>query len=131
MVTTWLMIVGTASVATALGREMEQRALQLIRDELHRITQEPVGREELDRAREQVKSSVVMALESTSARMNRLGAAVLQLGRCLSAQEVVERYDAVTREDVLSVARRILGGGLSFSALGRLAAPDSYEALLP
>ena len=120
---------GLFGVATALGREMEQRALQLIRDELCRITQEPVGREELDRAREQVKSSVVMALESTSARMNKLGGSELALGCCLDPDELIARYDAVTQEDLLVTARQLLDPErLSFSAVGRVDVPEAYPA---
>ena len=118
---------GLFGVATALGKETEQRALGLIRDELRRIQDEPVDQEELDRAREQVKSSVVMALESTSALMNKLGSSELVLGTCLGPDELIARYDAVTRQDVLDIAQELLDfSRASFSAVGRVGAPEDY-----
>ena len=66
-------------------------------------------------------------MESTSARMNRLGSAMLYQGRCLTADEIIERYNAVTAEDVLALARRtFVPEGLGLSALGRLAPEDRY-----
>lgn len=76
---------GMFAVSAAVGRETEQRALALIRDELDRFRNDGVTQSELDRAREQVHASVLMAEESTAARMNKLGYSELYLGRVLSA----------------------------------------------
>ena len=122
---------GLFGVSTATGRETEGKALALIAGEIVRIREEGVTPTELDRARELVKSSLVMSLESTSARMNRLGGSELQLGYCRETDDVLTRYDAVTREDVLAVTRRILEpGSLSLSAVGRLADAGVYWGLL-
>lgn len=96
----------------------EQRALALIRDELVRLRNDGVTQSELDRAREQVHASVLMAEESTASRMNKLGYSELYLGRVLSADEVLARYDAVTCEDILGLARETLDfARVSFSAV--------------
>ena len=64
-------------------------------------------------------------------RVKAIGSGVLQLGRCLSVEEVIERYDAVTREDVLRLAREIMTPEkLSFSAVGKLAGAEEYLSLL-
>lgn len=119
---------GIFSVETALSQETEERALRLITDELRRIRDEAVSDEELKRAREQVKSNVVMSLESTSTRMNRLGNGELVMGYSLGADEVIERYDTVTKEDILAVSRRIFDfDRLSFSAVGRVKPADEYR----
>ena len=77
------------------------------------------------------KSGIVLAMESTSARMNRLGSAILLMGRCLSVDEIIERYDAVTAEDVLRMARQTLTPEwLGFSALGRLGDAKEYLGIL-
>ncbi len=122
---------GMFAVSAAVGRETEQRALALIRDELDRFRTDGVTQSELDRAREQVHASVLMAEESTAARMNKLGYSELYLGRVLSADEVLARYDAVTCEDILGLARETLDfARVSFSAVGRLRAQEEYEQLL-
>lgn len=121
---------GLFGISTALGKDSEEKALCLIMDEVEKLRQDGISQRELDRARELIKSNLVMGMESTSSRMNRLGAAILQMGRCLSADEVMERYDAVTREDVLTLTRGMLDAGqFSFSALGRTRTPEDYAAL--
>ncbi|MBE6969148.1 MAG: insulinase family protein [Ruminococcaceae bacterium] len=121
---------GLFGISTALNKDSEEKALHLIMEEVEKLRQDGITQRELDRARELIKSNLVMGMESTSARMNRLGAAILQMGRCLSADEVMERYDAVTREDVLALAGEMLDAGqLSFSALGRTRAQEDYAEL--
>jgi predicted Zn-dependent peptidase len=121
---------GLFGVSTAVGRETEKRALALIAAELEKMRQDGVSVKELDRAREMIKTSLLLSLESTSARMNRLGGGELQLGRCMAEDEVIERYDAVTR-DVRPGARRLLDpGAQSFSAVGRLSGTEEYLSVL-
>lgn len=122
---------GLFGISTALGKDSEEKALQLVMDEVEKLRQDGITQRELDRARELIKSNLVMGMESTSSRMNRLGAAIMQMGHCLSAEEVMERYDAVTREDVLNLARDMLDAGqFSFSALGRTRTAEDYAGLL-
>ena len=122
---------GFFGIGTALGRDTEKKALGLIREELCRMRDEPVTDDELSRAREQAKSSLVMTLESTSSRMNRLGIGELHLGTVMSPEEVIDRYDAVTKRDVRRVAGSIIDFDmLSFSAVGRVVPVEEYEEAL-
>lgn len=122
---------GMFGISAAVGRETEQRALALIRDELERFRTDGVTQSELDRAREQVHASVLMAEESTASRMNKLGYSELYLGRVLPADEVLARYDAVTCEDILGLARETLDfDRVSFSAVGRLRPQEEYAQQL-
>ena len=76
---------------------------------------------------ELIKSGIILSLESSSSRMNRLGSGLLLLGRCLTADEIIERYDAVTGEEVLALAREMLvPEKMGFSAVGRLAPAEDY-----
>jgi predicted Zn-dependent peptidase len=75
-------------------------AMQVVGDELERLREQPATEEELDRARENVKARVVLALESTGARMNRLGASLLFGLPLLETDEVVARFEAVTLDDL-------------------------------
>ena len=58
----------------------------------------------------------MLALESTGARMNRLGSEILAGAPLLSLDEVVERIDAVTLEDLAALADELWAPG---AALGR------------
>ena len=118
-------------MSTAVNKDVEKKALELIRSEVDRFRENGITQEELSCAREQMKSGIVLAMESTSARMNRLGSAILLMGRCLPVDEIIARYDAVTAEDVLRLARETLTPeSLGFSALGRLAETGEYLSIL-
>lgn len=80
-------------------------AVRVIAEQLGRIAEEPVGEEELERTRQQLKSSTLLALESTAARMNRIGRSVITGSELLSPEEVAERIEAVTAEDVMRLAQ--------------------------
>jgi predicted Zn-dependent peptidase len=77
-----------------------REAMQVVGEELAHMREQPATEEELKRARENVKARVVLALESTGARMNRLGASLLFGLPLLETDEVMARFDAVTLDDL-------------------------------
>ena len=123
---------GLFAVALAANRQSERRALGLTIDELRRIRDDGVTAAELERAREQVTASILMSLESSASRMNRLGYGELFLpGGALTPDELIERYEAVTLADVRSLAQRTLDfRRASLSAVGRVADGEEYRAAL-
>lgn len=123
---------GLFAVALAANRQSERRALGLTIDELRRIRDDGVTAAELERAREQVTASILMSLESSASRMNRLGYGELFLpGGALTPDELIARYEAVTLADVRSLAQRTLDfHRASLSAVGRVADGEEYRAAL-
>ena len=123
---------GLFAVVLAANRQSERRALGLTIDELRRIRDDGVTAAELGRAREQVTASILMSLESSASRMNRLGYGELFLPRgALTPDELIERYEAVTLADVRSLAQRTLDfRRASLSAVGRVADGEEYRAAL-
>jgi predicted Zn-dependent peptidase len=99
----------TGQVGLYLGTRPDnvETALRVVGDELTRLLADGITAEELQRSKENVKGRVVLSLESTTARMNRLGSSVLADLPLLTVDEVVERIDAVTREDVAALAREL------------------------
>jgi len=83
------------------------KAMAVVGDELERFRQSGASAEELDRSRENVKGRILLGLESTTARMNRLGSSVLAAMPLLTVDELEERIDAVTLEDVEALAREL------------------------
>jgi predicted Zn-dependent peptidase len=82
-------------------------AMQIVAGELFRLRNDPATPDELERAKENLKGRVVLALESTGARMNRLGSELLGEVPLLSLDEVVERIDAVTIADLEELSREL------------------------
>jgi len=123
--------VGAFGIHTALSAEMEAKALSLVVGILRDLRDDGVTASELDRARDLTKSNVLMSLESTSARMNFLGKNELSRGRIPTPEEVIARYDAVTRDDLLTIAQRLIDfDQLSFSVIGQTAEEARYRELL-
>lgn len=123
--------VGLLGIATGVNRDTEMKTLGLIGDELRRLVQDGVTARELDRAREQAKSSLVMGLESSSSRMLKLGSSLISTDQCLTTDERLDRYNSVTPEDILTVARRYIDFDMvSVSALGKTDHPDKYLPVL-
>ena len=83
-------------------------ALDVIATELRRIVAEPVGSDELERAKENVKGRTALSFESTLTRMNRLGSAVLTGMPVLSLDEIVASIEAVTADDAAALAGELL-----------------------
>ena len=92
----------TGQVGLYLGTRPDnvKEGLSVIGAELAHLREEPATPEELERAKENLKGRVVLALESTSARMNRLGSEILADLPLLSLDETVARIDAVTIDDL-------------------------------
>ena len=85
-----------------------EEAVEVIAEQLDRIREEPVSEEELHRTREQLKSSTILALESTAARMTRIGRSLITNSELLTPDEIAARIDAVTAEDVKRLANEHL-----------------------
>ena len=83
------------------------QALSVVGSELSRLRSEPATAEELSRAKENLKGRVVLALESTGARMNRLGSEILAGSPLMPIDEVVERIDAVSLEDLAALTEEL------------------------
>jgi len=79
-------------------------ALEVLATELARCVEDPASEQELIRSRENLKGRMVLALESTGARMSRLGASLLNGLPILSVEEIIERIDAVGVEQLRELA---------------------------
>ncbi len=85
-----------------------EEAVKVIAEQLGRAQEETVTDEELERTKQQLKSSTLLALESTAARMTRVGRSVITGSELLSPEEISARIEAVTTEDILRLARQHL-----------------------
>ncbi|MDA0174116.1 insulinase family protein [Solirubrobacter taibaiensis] len=94
-------------------------AMKVVGDELERFRAEPATEAELVRARENVKARIVLGMESTGSRMHRLGGSLLFGLPLLETEEVMERIDAVTLDDLRSLVDDLWAPGrLSAAGIG-------------
>ncbi len=99
----------TGQVGLYVGTRADNlvQALGVVGTELTRTIKEPATPDELTRAKENLKGRVVLALESTGARMNRLGSEVLAGAPLMALDEVVRRIDAVSHEELVALAEEL------------------------
>jgi processing peptidase subunit alpha len=88
-----------------------------------------VSDEELSRAKNMTKSSVLMNLESKPIILEDLGKQVLCYGKRLSAAEVCSQIDKVSAADIQKVAKKMMSTQLTYSALGEVHALPRYDVV--
>jgi predicted Zn-dependent peptidase len=95
-------------------------AFEVTGSELRRLAAEDVSGEELERAKESVKGRLVLAQESSGARMSRLAGALLFDLPIQSLDEMIAKIDAVTADEVRRVATELyLPERFSAACIGR------------
>lgn len=92
--------------------------LETVREELAKVAAEGITAEELERGKGQLRGGLVLGLEDSGARMSRLGKAELVQGELLSIDEVLQRIDAVTLEDVRTLAQELFTQGEVLALVG-------------
>jgi predicted Zn-dependent peptidase len=112
---------GCLNVYAGTSTHHTRLVVQLVMEEFHRLKSVPLSEEELQRTKDYLKGSMLLSLESTTSRMSNLARQEMVFGRHLSLDEIAAGIDAVTADDVLSVARDIfIGDRLALTALGPL-----------
>ena len=81
--------------------------LETVRGELAKVAEHGLTDEEVERGKGQLKGGLVLGLEDSGSRMSRIGKAELVYDELLTIDEVVDRIEAVTPEDVSSLARTL------------------------
>jgi predicted Zn-dependent peptidase len=98
---------GTVAMYVGTREDNVAEACDVIGAELESLRSTPVGADELARAKEHVKGRTVLVLESTSARMSRNAGAVLFGLPLYDLDEIIEKIDAVTIDDVAELAAEL------------------------
>jgi predicted Zn-dependent peptidase len=111
----------TGEVGLYLGTRPEnlREAVEVLAEQIELLIEDPASEAELERSRENVKGRIALSLESTSARMNRLGTSVLGGLPILSVEELIERIDAVDHAALRALAAELFAPErLSVAAIG-------------
>jgi predicted Zn-dependent peptidase len=112
---------GILGIYMATSPEQAAPATNLVLDELTRIKSQKISRSEFKSAKEQLKGNLVLGLESTSSRMNRLGRNEVMLGDYVPLKKALSSIDAVRPLQVTEEANRLFEEKqISAAFLGKL-----------
>jgi len=112
---------GLLSVYAGTSRESSPKVVQAVVNEFRQLKQNPISEEELQRAKDQLKGSLMLSLESSTARMSNLARQEMYYDRFFGMDEIIQRIQAVTVEDLLQSANELFRPELiAVTVLGNL-----------
>ncbi len=112
---------GYTGVYVGTSAEWTREVVEVIRGELARVVRDGLAPDELLRAKNQMKGSLLLGLETSDSRMSRIAKNEIYFGRDVPLEEVAVGIDAVTNDDVLRISRRLFRPeALALTVLGDL-----------
>ena len=109
---------GEYAVYVGTNPENAKVVIELIKEEFADVAENGVTAEELARAKESAAGHLVLSTEATRNRMMRLGRSEVTGIEVLSAEDVIERMNALTLDDVKRVAARVLTAETTLAVIG-------------
>ena len=94
--------------------------VRLTLEELRRLKGEPLPDDELRRAKDHLKGSLMLSLENTGSRMSHLARQEIYFGRQFTLDEIIAGIEAVTEGDIARVSTELFAKRLAASVLGNL-----------
>ena len=112
---------GCLSIYAGTSRESAPKVVGSIVAELRRLKNDPVPEDELRRAKDQLKGSLMLSLESSTARMSNLARQEMYFDHFFGLDELIENIESVTAEDIRATAEEFFRQEmLAVTVLGNL-----------
>ncbi|HHE74067.1 MAG: insulinase family protein [Deltaproteobacteria bacterium] len=103
----------------------------LLVDHIHHLKENRVQESELGGAKEYIKGNLLLSSESSENQMVRLAQNEMHFERQVPLQEVIEKIDAVTTDDIQDIADRLFSHSkTSLTVLGRIKGKSDYDNIL-
>jgi predicted Zn-dependent peptidase len=112
---------GCLTVYAGTGVETAKQVVTSVIEEFRRLKDELIDEEEIRRAKDHMKGSLMLSLESTSSRMSNLARQELYFDRFMSLDELLESIENVDRAEVQAIAHEFFNTeNIALAMLGRL-----------
>ena len=96
---------GCLSIYAGTSIESARKVVESIMNEFRQLKEEVISDEELRRAKDHLKGSLMLSLESTASRMSNLARQEMYFGKFFTLDELVESIEAVSADDVQRIAQ--------------------------
>ncbi len=121
---------GSYTIYTSTSPKMVEQTVCAIRDEIDLLLEKGVTDEELEKGKEQLKTSFVLGQESTSAMMRSFGSHAIMSGGLFDVDKRIEAIDNTTAEDVNKIAKEIFNfEGVCASLVSSDVTPDIVKLI--
>ena len=120
---------GLHTVYCGTSPEGFPKALEIIRDEITRLSDEVIPEFELSTCKRQLKGNLLLGLESTGNRMNQLARNEIYSGRHITTEEISEGIEAVTADDIRTLAAALFTKDPAVTVIGPVEEADVHEFL--
>ncbi len=117
---------GQFAIYAGTGPDSLPELLPVVCDEIMKVGS-TITDEELDRAKSQLRASILMARESMMSRADQNAKAMLLRGEIRSPETVIERIDSVDKKSLESLATKIFSSAPTLAALGPLGQLEGFE----
>jgi len=112
---------GSLCIYAGTAIDKTEKVVQLTLQELRRLKENTVSEGELKRAKDQLKSNIVIGLESSGSRMANLARQEMYFGRFFGVDEITQEIEAVTTADIQSLAQQLFRPeAIALTLLGNL-----------
>ncbi len=112
---------GCLSVYAGTSRESASKVVRSVVSEFRKLKAEPVPDEELRRAKDQLKGSLMLSLESSTARMSNLARQEMYFDHFYTLDELIEKIESVTVEELQDLANEFFRTeAIAVTVLGNL-----------
>lgn len=102
---------GKIEIYAGVNRDKTAQALEAIREEVDRIRDQAVDKDELVRVKEQFRGRMIMAQENNATVADSQGTQMILTGKARRLEQIIAQIDAVTSDDILAVAKKYLQPG--------------------
>ncbi|MEO6816928.1 MAG: pitrilysin family protein, partial [Edaphobacter sp.] len=112
---------GSLCIYAGTAIDKTEKVVQLTMQELRRLKEDAVSEGELKRVKDQLKSNIVIGLESSGSRMANLARQEMYFGRFFGVDEITREIEAVTTADIQSLAQQLFRPeAIALTLLGNL-----------
>lgn len=109
---------GLFTLYAGTAPKQTKEVLELTVEVMNELVSKGLTESELHKGKEQIKGSLILSLESTSSRMNRLGKNELMIGRHYTLDEMIERIEAVSMQDIEDLLQRMVSVPFALAMVG-------------
>ncbi|WP_438448272.1 M16 family metallopeptidase [Gorillibacterium sp. sgz5001074] len=117
---------GMFTIYTGTAPKQTEEVLKVSMEVVGEVLHHGLTDAEVRKGKEQLKGSLILSLESTSSRMNRLGKNELLLGKHYTMDEIIQRIESVTQDQIRELTKEVFAHSFALAMVGQ--SSDSIQS---